>query len=107
MPTSSPPSPVQACRARTVCVCMASLPICSAHGLPKVLLVSPPSDSKAAREAVAAHGVTDVVATDARQPFRRRLPWVELMEMSGSPEKGMEAAEAGAGRRAKKRIKYQ
>ncbi|CAN6250879.1 unnamed protein product [Urochloa humidicola] len=54
-------------------VCLASLPMCSAHGLPLValglpaagvttVLVPPPSDAMAAREAVAAHGATDVVA---------------------------------------------
>ncbi|XP_040376746.1 4-coumarate--CoA ligase-like 3 [Oryza brachyantha] len=113
-------------------VCLASLPICSAHGVPllalalpaagvtTVLLASPPSDPAAAREAAAAHGVTDVVATpdvaaalaapaalqalrrvmvapafattEARQAFRRRLPWIELTEMAGSPEKRTEAA---------------
>ncbi|TVU27648.1 hypothetical protein EJB05_19144, partial [Eragrostis curvula] len=110
-------------------VCLASLPMCSVHGLPLLaiglpaagvttVLVSPPSDPKAARDAVAAHGATDVVAApeaaavlaapmpqdgklsslrrvivapaplaaEARQEFRRRLPWVELTEMYGTPE---------------------
>uniref|UniRef100_A0A0E0K727 AMP-dependent synthetase/ligase domain-containing protein n=1 Tax=Oryza punctata TaxID=4537 RepID=A0A0E0K727_ORYPU len=115
-------------------VCLASLPICSVHGLPllalalpaagvtTVLLASPSSDPTVARVAAAAHGATDVVATpdvaaalaapvalqgkmlaalrrvtvvpalattEARQAFRRWLPWVELTEMSGSPEKRM------------------
>uniref|UniRef100_J3LIJ1 Uncharacterized protein n=1 Tax=Oryza brachyantha TaxID=4533 RepID=J3LIJ1_ORYBR len=30
--------------------------------------------------------------TEARQAFRRRLPWIELTEMAGSPEKRTEAA---------------
>ncbi|KAL6911281.1 hypothetical protein ACP4OV_000086 [Aristida adscensionis] len=55
-------------------VCLASVPMCSPHGLPLValglpaagatsVLVPPPSDPRAAREVVAAHGATDVVAT--------------------------------------------
>ncbi|XP_062221336.1 4-coumarate--CoA ligase-like 3 [Phragmites australis] len=55
-------------------VCLASLPICSAHGLPLValglpaagvttVLMSLSSDPRAASEAVAAHIATDVVAT--------------------------------------------
>ncbi|KAK3155696.1 hypothetical protein QOZ80_2BG0206430 [Eleusine coracana subsp. coracana] len=52
-------------------VCLASLPTCSVHllalGLPAArattVLMAPPSDPRAARDAVAAHGATDVVAT--------------------------------------------
>uniref|UniRef100_A0A0E0NN10 AMP-dependent synthetase/ligase domain-containing protein n=1 Tax=Oryza rufipogon TaxID=4529 RepID=A0A0E0NN10_ORYRU len=115
-------------------VCLASLPICSVHGLPLLALAlpaagvttvllaaSPSSDPTAAMEAAAAHGATDVVATpdvaaalaapltmlsslrrvtvvpalattEARQAFRRWLPWVELTEMSGSLEKMMASA---------------
>ncbi|CAL4889025.1 unnamed protein product [Urochloa decumbens] len=120
-------------------VCLASLPMCSAHGLPLVTLglpaagvttvIAPPSpDTAAAREAVAAHGATDVVAApeaaaalagamplddklsslrrvivapapftmEARKEFRRRLPWVDLTELSGTEI--MEAPDhAGAG----------
>ncbi|CAO2045145.1 unnamed protein product [Urochloa humidicola] len=54
-------------------VCLASLAMCSAHGLPLValglpaagvttVLAPPPSDARAARGAVAVHGVTDFVA---------------------------------------------
>ncbi|CAL4970495.1 unnamed protein product [Urochloa decumbens] len=120
-------------------VCLASLPMCSAHGLPLValglpaagvttVLVAPPSDARTTREAVAAHGATDVVAapeaaaalagsmpldgklsslrrvvvaptaftSEVRMEFRRRLPWVDLTELSGTEI--MEAADhAGAG----------
>ncbi|KAL6635388.1 hypothetical protein ACP70R_028059 [Stipagrostis hirtigluma subsp. patula] len=105
-------------------VCLASIPMCSLHGLPLValglpaagvttVLVPPPSDPRAAREAIAAHRATDVAATpevaaalaapmpqdgrlsalrrvtvasgpltpEARQEFRRRLPWVDLTEL--------------------------
>ncbi|CAL5059313.1 unnamed protein product [Urochloa decumbens] len=108
-------------------VCLSSLPMCSVHGLPLValglpaagvttVLVAPPSDARAAREAVAAHGATDVVAapeaaaalagampldgnlsslrrvvvaptaftSEVRMEFRRRLPWVDLTELSGT-----------------------
>lgn len=114
-------------------VCLASLPMCSAHGLPLValglpaagvttVLMPPPSSqsgTKAAREAVAVHAATDFVATPevavaaltapvpldgklsslrrvivaptplapgAREEFRRRLPWVQLTQLSGTPE---------------------
>ncbi|CAN6237619.1 unnamed protein product [Urochloa humidicola] len=122
-------------------VCLASLPMCSAHGVPLLalglpaagvttVLAPPPPDTAAAREAVAAHGATDVVTapeaaaalagavpldarlsslrrvivaapapftTEARKEFRRRLPWVDLMELSGGTE--MEAAANHAGAR--------
>ncbi|CAN6272013.1 unnamed protein product [Urochloa humidicola] len=118
-------------------VCLTSLAMCSAHGLPlfalglpaagvTTVLAPPPSDARAAREAVAAHGATDVVAApeaaaaltgampldgklsslrrvivapmpftpEVRKEFRRRLPWVDLTEMSGTE---MDAADhAGA-----------
>ncbi|CAO2037770.1 unnamed protein product [Urochloa humidicola] len=122
-------------------VCLASLAMCSAHGLPLValglpaagvttVLAPPPSDARAAREAVAVHGATDVVAApeaaavlagavpldgklsslrrvivaptaftpDVRKEFRRRLPWVDLTELSGTEIMGA-ADHAGEGLR--------
>ncbi|PUZ78327.1 hypothetical protein GQ55_1G443400 [Panicum hallii var. hallii] len=122
-------------------VCLASLPMCSAHGLPLIalglpaagvttVLVAPPSDPRAAREAVAAHGATDVVAApeaaaalagpmaldvgklsslrrvmvapapftpEARQEFRRRLPWVDLTELSSGTPAASEQVRLGGG----------
>ncbi|KAJ1281683.1 hypothetical protein BS78_04G324500 [Paspalum vaginatum] len=118
-------------------VCLASIPMCSAHGLPLLalglpaahattVLVPPTSDPRAARAEVAARAATDVVAapeaaaalagpmphdgslsslrrvvvvaptpltTEARQEFRRRLPWVELTQLlPGVPENETELA---------------
>ncbi|OEL37903.1 hypothetical protein BAE44_0001077 [Dichanthelium oligosanthes] len=120
-------------------VCLASLPMCSAHGLPLIalglpaagvttVLVPPPSDPRAAREAVAAYGATDVVAApeaaaalagpmaldaklaslrrvtvaptpftpQAREEFRRKLPWVQLTEMEQAAQEAPAAELGGA-----------
>ncbi|RCV09000.1 hypothetical protein SEVIR_1G378400v4 [Setaria viridis] len=105
-------------------VCLASLPMCSAHGLALIalglpaagvttVLPHPGAASSSLWEAVATHAATDVVAApealaggpmpldassklsslrrvmvaptpltpEARHQFRRRLPWVHLMEL--------------------------